>query len=90
MHTIQQLQLELADARERSGTFTDDSRLSHENSKDVSHFNQTNGNQLDMIGGGMSGGSAGALPNGNSDNVPPFVSAGNASTQVTYFCGDYC
>ncbi|KAK9994869.1 hypothetical protein SO802_024572 [Lithocarpus litseifolius] len=33
MHTIQQLQLELADARERSGTYSDESRISQTNSK---------------------------------------------------------
>ncbi|XP_048325351.1 uncharacterized protein LOC107414965 isoform X3 [Ziziphus jujuba] len=87
MHTIQQLQLELADARERSGTFTDESRISQENSKDVSQFSQTNGSQLDMNGGGTSGGSTGALPNGNSDNISSFVSAGNASTQIEHVAG---
>uniref|UniRef100_A0A6P3ZJJ5 uncharacterized protein LOC107414965 isoform X1 n=1 Tax=Ziziphus jujuba TaxID=326968 RepID=A0A6P3ZJJ5_ZIZJJ len=87
MHTIQQLQLELADARERSGTFTDESRISQENSKDVSQFSQTNGSQLDMNGCGTSGGSTGALPNGNSDNISSFVSAGNASTQIEHVAG---
>ncbi|KAJ6294776.1 hypothetical protein OIU76_022788 [Salix suchowensis] len=39
LHTIQQLQLELADARERSGSYTDETHLSQSNPKDVSSFN---------------------------------------------------
>lgn len=84
MHTIQQLQLELAEARERNGTFTDESRISQENNKDASQYGQNDGNQLEMNGGGTSGGSAVALPNGNSDNGTSFGSTGNSSTQVTY------
>lgn len=81
MHSIQQLQLELADARERSGTYTDESRIaqSNSNSKDASQFGQNNGNQLDM---NTSSGNTGAIPNGNSDDVQSFPSTGNASTQV--------
>ena len=83
MHTIQQLQLELADARERSGTYSDESRISQTNSKDVSQFGQSNGNQLDANGGGgTSGGNSGVLPNGNSDKVSSFASTGNAPAQV--------
>ncbi|KAF3942652.1 hypothetical protein CMV_030715, partial [Castanea mollissima] len=82
MHTVQQLQLELADARERSGTYSDESRISQTNSKDVSQFGQSNGNQLDANGGsGTSGGNSGVLPNGNSDNVSSFASSGNAPVQ---------
>nr|POF03206.1 hypothetical protein CFP56_42501 [Quercus suber] len=85
MHTIQQLQLELADARERSGIYSDESRISQTNSKDVSQFGQSNGNQLDANGGGgTSGGNSGVLPNGNSDNVSSFASTGNAPAQVTF------
>ncbi|GMY07603.1 hypothetical protein FCV25MIE_02842 [Fagus crenata] len=88
MHTIQQLQLELADARERSGTYSDESRISQTNSKDVSQFGQSNGNQLDANGGGgTSGGNSGVLPNGNSDNVSSFASTGNASTQPDHVPG---
>ena len=84
MHTIQQLQLELAEARERNGTFTDESRISQENNKDASQYGQNDGNQLEMNGGGTSGGSAVALPNGNSDNVTSYASTGNASSQVNF------
>lgn len=81
LHTIQQLQHELADARERSGTFTDDSHISHNNLKDATQFGPNNGNQLDASGGAVSG-NTGILPNGNSDNAESFSSSGNASTQV--------
>lgn len=73
---IQQLQLELADARERSGTYSEEQRTSQTNSKDVSHFGQSNGTQLEGSGSGTLGGNSGAILNGNSE--------GNTSTQV-YF-----
>ncbi|KAL9437053.1 hypothetical protein AB3S75_022986 [Citrus x aurantiifolia] len=79
LHTIQQLQRELADARERSGTFTDDSHISHNNSKDATQFAPNNGNQLAANGGALSG-NTGILPNGNSDSAESFASSGNAST----------
>lgn len=80
---IQQLQLELADARERSGTFAESSHVSQTNSKDVSQIGQSNSGQLDISGSGTPGGSSGSLPNGNADNAS-FVSLGNASVQVRY------
>lgn len=85
LHAMQQLQHELTDARERSGTYTDEPHVSQTNSKDVSQFGQNSGNQLDVNGSGAS--SAGVLPNGNTDTVPPFVSTGNASGQVrVWYC----
>ncbi|CAL8128102.1 unnamed protein product [Prunus armeniaca] len=84
MHSVQQLQLELADARERSGTYTDESRTAQSNSKDASQFGQNNGNQLDM---NTSSGNTGAIPNGNSDDVQSFPSTGNASTQIDHVAG---
>ncbi|KAG2701362.1 hypothetical protein I3843_06G037200 [Carya illinoinensis] len=80
LHTIQQLQLELTDARERSGTYGDESGLSQKNSKDVSQFGQGNGNELDADGGGTSGGNSGVLSSGNSGSA----SSGNPSTQAEY------
>ncbi|KAJ6687447.1 hypothetical protein OIU74_016185 [Salix koriyanagi] len=70
LHTIQQLQLELADARERSGSYTDETHLSQSNPKDVSSFSQNNGNQLDVNGTTASNANNGALQNGNADNAP--------------------
>ncbi|GMP70717.1 hypothetical protein CsSME_00029446 [Camellia sinensis var. sinensis] len=83
LHTIQQLQLELADARERSGTYTEESRVSQTNSNDALQYGQNNGNQLDVDGGVTTNSNSGDLPNGNVENVTSFVSTGNASTQVT-------
>ncbi|XP_022974326.1 nipped-B-like protein B isoform X1 [Cucurbita maxima] len=79
VHALQQLQLELADARERSGTYNDESNISQTNSKDVPQYGQTNSNQL---GGAASTGNNGALSSGNSENVPSFNLTGNSSIQV--------
>ncbi|KAI4338024.1 hypothetical protein L6164_016379 [Bauhinia variegata] len=88
LHTLQQLQLELADAKERSGTYNDESRLSQTNSKkNVSQFGLDNGNQFDISGGKTSGGNNGLLPNENSDNAPQFASTGNVSTQTDHVPG---
>ncbi|XP_019433494.1 PREDICTED: uncharacterized protein LOC109340295 isoform X3 [Lupinus angustifolius] len=82
LQTIHQLQLELAEARERNGTFNDDS-LSQMNSKnDVSQFGSENGNQFDLNRCNASGGNNGQLPNESPDNVPPFASTGNATMQT--------
>lgn len=77
VHAIQQLQLELADARERSGSYSEDSRISQTSSKDMPTFGQNNGNQLDVNGGGASNSNKGALSNGND-----LASAANPSNQV--------
>ncbi|XP_019437334.1 PREDICTED: serine/threonine-protein kinase dst2-like isoform X7 [Lupinus angustifolius] len=79
LHTIQQLQLELAEARERSGTYSDDSQMNSKN--DVTQFGQDSGNQFDLNGGSASGGNNGHLSNQSSDNVPPFASSSNATIQ---------
>ncbi|KAL7214011.1 hypothetical protein ACSBR1_026439 [Camellia fascicularis] len=87
LHTIQQLQLELADARERSGTYTEESRVSQTNSNDALQYGQNNGNQLDVDGGVTTNANSGDLPNGNVENVTSFVSTGNASTQADHVHG---
>ncbi|KAM7272726.1 hypothetical protein ACFE04_027389 [Oxalis oulophora] len=78
MHTVQQLQLELADARQRSGAYTDESRISHMNSKDVGQFGQTNVNQLDV---NSTSSNTGILSNGDSENIQSYATSGNASIQ---------
>ncbi|XP_022995576.1 uncharacterized protein LOC111491065 isoform X8 [Cucurbita maxima] len=83
MHSLQQLQLELADARERNGTYNEESNISQTNSKDVSQYGQTN-NQL---GGAASNGNNGALSNGNAENVPSFNSTVNSSIQSDHVSG---
>ncbi|PPS17086.1 hypothetical protein GOBAR_AA03499 [Gossypium barbadense] len=78
LHTIHQLQLELADVRERNGSYTDESHTSRTKSKDVSQFGQTNGKQVDSNGSGATNANTGIISNGASDNVQTFVSPGNA------------
>ncbi|XP_058786706.1 uncharacterized protein LOC131661257 isoform X3 [Vicia villosa] len=88
LHTIQQLQIELADARERTGTYNDDSRISQISSKsNVAQYGQENGNQLDLNGGNASGGNTGLITNENSDNGPPFSTSGNPSVQSDHVHG---
>ncbi|KAF7816640.1 uncharacterized protein G2W53_030609 [Senna tora] len=83
LHAIQQLQLELADARERSGAYNDDSRMAQMNSeKNVSQIGQDNGHQFDVNGSNTANGNNGFLPNENSDSDPLFASTGNGSIQV--------
>lgn len=79
LHTVQQLQLELAEARERSSSYADESHRT--NSKDISQFGQNNGNHIDVNGSSTTSGNMSVL-NGNADNVQSFASSGNTSTQV--------
>lgn len=82
MQTIQQLQLELAQTREQNGVYTEDSRMTHSNSKDVAPYVQNEGNQFNVNESGTLNGNSGMMPNGNLERAPPYVSAGNASTKV--------
>lgn len=75
---IQQLQLELADAREKTGTNMDGSNLTQKNLKDPSELGQSNGGQQDVNSNGSP--SAGSVQNGN----PESVSGGNTSAQVQF------
>ncbi|XP_073297712.1 uncharacterized protein [Primulina huaijiensis] len=79
MH-IRQLQLELADARERSGSHSDGSQVSQTNPKDVP-IAQNNGGQPE--GNGLPSENSGSLLNGNSENVLSLASGGHSSTQTT-------
>ncbi|XP_077239559.1 uncharacterized protein LOC143880434 isoform X4 [Tasmannia lanceolata] len=87
MQTIQHLQLELGEARERSGIYNDDSRSAHANSKDVSPYVQNKGNQFNVNEGGTLNTNSGILPNGNIDKVPAFVSDYNAPTKTDHASG---
>lgn len=77
---IQQLQFELADVREKSGSNLDGSHISQTNLKDASEFGQSNGSQLDVNGNGSPSANSGSLQNGNAESV----SGENTSTQVEY------
>ncbi|KAI4325022.1 hypothetical protein MLD38_030455 [Melastoma candidum] len=50
LHRIQQLQVELADLRERNGSLSDDSSISQPNMKDGSQLGPSKGNQHDVNG----------------------------------------
>ncbi|CAI0452642.1 unnamed protein product [Linum tenue] len=84
VHTIQQLQMELAD---RTGSYLDESRFSQTNSKDSTKFGQTSGNQLDVNGSGTSNANNGAHSNGVADSVSSFASSGNAANQTNHVAG---
>ncbi|XP_059304473.1 uncharacterized protein LOC132056342 isoform X5 [Lycium ferocissimum] len=82
---MQQLQLELAEAR--GGTYSDGSQVSNLNSKDASHLGQSNGSQLNASGSSTPGESSIGLQNGNVENAPSFASTGNVSTQSDHVHG---
>ncbi|KAK4351020.1 hypothetical protein RND71_030333 [Anisodus tanguticus] len=84
MH-MQQLQLELAEAR--GGTYSDGSQVSNLNSKDASHLGQSNGSQLNASGSNSPGESSIGLQNGNVESAPSFTSTGNVSTQSDHVHG---
>ncbi|OVA04746.1 hypothetical protein BVC80_1719g81 [Macleaya cordata] len=87
LQTIQQLQSELAEARERSGTFTDESRIAHAHSKDASLLGENRGNQLNVKDGGTVSGNSEVLTNGDVDNDPHSVATGNASHKTEHVPG---
>lgn len=81
VHTIQALQIELADLRERNATSTDESRASESNIKDASQSGNNVGNQLNVSGDPQTHNSV-TLPNGNLENDLSSLSQGNASGHV--------
>ncbi|KAF5732440.1 hypothetical protein HS088_TW18G01135 [Tripterygium wilfordii] len=88
VHAVQQLQLELADARERRGTFNDEAHVSQSNSKDVSQFSHNKVNHLDENGGGAGSiANTGTLANGITDNLSSFALTGDGSTQTDHMSG---
>ncbi|KAB2014089.1 hypothetical protein ES319_D09G201100v1 [Gossypium barbadense] len=82
LQTIHQLQFELADARERNSSYTDESHASQAKSKDLSEFGKNNGNQVDS-NGSVSTNNAWVISNGASNSVQSFTSDGNSPTEVT-------
>ncbi|KAJ8760801.1 hypothetical protein K2173_021839 [Erythroxylum novogranatense] len=87
VHAMQQLQHELADARERSGLYPDETQVSQTKSNDLQKFGQKNGNQLDINGSGASSANDGELTNGNADGISSLASNGNASNQSNHVSG---
>ncbi|XP_049393447.1 uncharacterized protein LOC125857842 isoform X3 [Solanum stenotomum] len=84
MH-MQQLQLELAEAR--GGTYSEGSQVSNLNTKDASHLGQNNGSQLNASGSSTPGESSIGLQNGTVENAPSFASTGHVSTQSDHVHG---
>ncbi|KAK9093817.1 hypothetical protein Scep_025286 [Stephania cephalantha] len=87
LQNIHQLQLELAEARERNGIYTDESRMTHAESKDASQYSPNKGNQFNLNESTALTGNSEVLPNGNVENGLPFVSAGNASSKAEHAAG---
>ncbi|KAK9145775.1 hypothetical protein Sjap_005678 [Stephania japonica] len=87
LQNIHQLQLELAEARERNGIYTDESRVTHADSKDASQYSPNKGNQFNLNENAGLTGNSEVLPNGNVENGLPFVSAGNASSKAEHSAG---
>ncbi|TYI66191.1 hypothetical protein E1A91_D09G208100v1 [Gossypium mustelinum] len=80
LQTIHQLQFELADARERNSSYTDESHASQAKSKDLSEFGKNNGNQVDS-NRSVSTNNAWVISNGASNSVQSFTSDGNSPTE---------
>nr|KJB37404.1 hypothetical protein B456_006G203300 [Gossypium raimondii] len=80
LQTIHQLQFELADARERNSSYTDESHASQAKSKDLSEFGKNNGNQVDS-NGSVSTNNAWVISNGACNSVQSFTSDGNSPTE---------
>ncbi|XP_068634133.1 uncharacterized protein [Aristolochia californica] len=84
LQTVQQLQLELAEARERNGISNNESQSARANSNDVS---LNKGSNFNINEGGSISGNSSVLQNGSTDNVQPLVSAGNESTKTDHVPG---
>ncbi|KAL0304471.1 UNVERIFIED_CONTAM: hypothetical protein Sradi_6315200 [Sesamum radiatum] len=74
---IQQLQLELADTREKSGSHSDGSHASNTNSNDASRIGHINGSQSEVNDNNSPSVNSGNLQNGNSE-----TSGGSTLTQA--------
>ncbi|KAF3794234.1 hypothetical protein EJ110_NYTH01090 [Nymphaea thermarum] len=84
MQTIQQLQAELAEARERCGVYNEDVSVARVNEKDSSQYVQKKGNQFDVKDGAGSSSNSMVLPNGNTESSPPFASATSMSPKLDH------
>ncbi|RWW80985.1 hypothetical protein BHE74_00010649, partial [Ensete ventricosum] len=79
MQAIQQLQLELAEARGNNRMYKDGLQVTHENSVDSSSYD---GNQINVKDDGKSDAHLGFTSNGSVDMTMPRDSASNSSTKV--------
>lgn len=83
MKTIQQLQRDLAEVKEKNGMHKDGSCPTYENSTYSS--SSYNGNLINVKDGGKSNGHLEFTSNGGEDRSSSFVSAANLSTKVGSF-----
>ncbi|XP_010555751.1 PREDICTED: uncharacterized protein LOC104825162 isoform X2 [Tarenaya hassleriana] len=82
LHTVQQLQIELANVRERGGSFTDESHISRTNSNSTSQIVQSNGNQLEANGSSPASSNNNIHSRGkSSDNIQSFTSTDDTVAQ---------
>ncbi|KAL2527526.1 hypothetical protein Adt_12580 [Abeliophyllum distichum] len=77
---VQQLQVELANVREKSGSNSDGSRVSQTGLKDVSDVGRSNGSQVN--GNFMPLENSGSLQRENAESTSSFPSGGNTSMQA--------
>ncbi|KAE8717481.1 RNA polymerase II degradation factor 1-like isoform X5 [Hibiscus syriacus] len=80
LHTIHQLQFELAATRKRNSSYTDESHVSLAKPEHLSQFGKSNGNQLGSNESDSTN-NAWAISNGASDSVQSFTSDGNVPTE---------
>lgn len=78
LQTIQQLQLELAEAR---GIYKDDAKVAPQNSTDSSSHTQTKGSQINANDANTSNGNMVFMSNGNLEGHPR-ASSSNVSSKV--------
>lgn len=81
MHTIQALQIELADGRARNATSTEESRASESNVKDASLVGNNVGSQF-KVSGDPETHDSGTLSNGNMETDISSLPQRDASGQV--------
>ncbi|MCL7031961.1 hypothetical protein MKW94_026652 [Papaver nudicaule] len=84
LQTIQQLQLELAEARERSGVYGDDLVRAASKTKEALTLNQkvqNKGNQISVNGVAPQSGNTSIYPNGSVEDFQVVASTGNGSTK---------
>ncbi|RZC84653.1 hypothetical protein C5167_047440 [Papaver somniferum] len=81
LQVIQQLQLELAEARKRSGVYADDLVRAASKTKEALAHTQNKGNQISVNGGSPRNGNTSAYLNGNVEDFQAVASTGNVSVK---------
>lgn len=79
LQAIQQLQLELAEAREGNGMYKEGAKVADENSADSSSYAQNKRNQFNATDAGALNGNLGFISNGKLDGHPCTVSSSISS-----------